>query len=224
MINLTDTQLIDIFEHSQRCQRNWDLSKQIPEEHINLLIEAVKKAPSKQNIAYYKAHFITDRILIESITRQTMGTHINKWTEDANKYTGSNAQSLANLLIAFESYEDFTDPDIHRRNAEVHASFLNHPNNMYKIILNDDRHTAIGIASGYVALVANMLGYSTGFCACIQSENVGPLLNTNNRIVLLLGVGFPNEGVPHNVLHNDSPANRKYPSHSKQEILVNRIS
>jgi hypothetical protein len=74
-----------------------------------------------------------------------------------------------------------------------------------------------------VALIANMLGYSTGFCACVQSANIGRLLNTGNKIVLLLGIGFANQGVEHNVLH-DSPPGMKYPTHRKQEILVNRIS
>jgi nitroreductase len=222
MINITNTEIIDAIEHSQHCQRNWDLSKVIPEEHVNLFIEAVKRAPSKQNIAFYKAHFITNRTLIESIANYTMGNFINKWSENNNKYTGPNTQVLANLLIVFELYEDFSNPEIHTRNSEAHASFLNHSSELYKKILVEDRFAAIGIASGYVALLANMLGYSTGFCACVQSEKIGALLNTGNRIILLLGVGFANEKLPHNLLQ-DSYEDLKYPVLYKQEILVNRV-
>ena len=39
---------------SQHCQRNFDLSKQIPEDDIDLIIHSVTNCPSKQNIAYYK--------------------------------------------------------------------------------------------------------------------------------------------------------------------------
>lgn len=50
---------------SQHCQRNWNLDKVIPEEDIDLLVHAVTQCPSKQNISFYKVHFITDRNVIE---------------------------------------------------------------------------------------------------------------------------------------------------------------
>ena len=34
---------------SQKCQRNWDLSKKIPEEHINYFLCLAQNAPSKQH-------------------------------------------------------------------------------------------------------------------------------------------------------------------------------
>ena len=46
---------------SQHCQRNWDLTKQIPQEDLDILETAVSQCPSKQNVAYYKAIFVTDR-------------------------------------------------------------------------------------------------------------------------------------------------------------------
>lgn len=223
MINLNNDEIINAIEHSQHCQRNWDLTKTIPEEHINLFIEAVKRAPSKQNIAFYKTHFITNRALIESIASSTRRNSNNKWTHDYHVSNGDiNSQTLANLLIVFEYYQDYSSPEIHNRNAEAKAIYLDNSLDSLFNVLNFDRYSAIGIASGYVALTANMLGYSTGFCACVQSDEIQSLLKTDNKILLLLGVGFSNDGVPHNVMH-DETLDQKYPILSKQEILVNRI-
>jgi nitroreductase len=223
MINLNKTEIINSIEHSQHCQRNWDLTKSIPEEHIDLLIEAVKRAPSKQNIAFYKTHFITDRSIIEAIANNTKTNPLNRWTENNNiKDAHINSQALANLLIVFELYEDYADPNIHNRNAEAKAIYLNHPSEKHVQILNNDRYTSIGIASGYVALIANMLGYATGFCACVQSGPISKILGTNNKTLLLLGVGFPKEGVPHTKPHSET-VTYPYLTLSKQEIIVNRI-
>jgi len=43
---------------SQHTQRNWNLDKQLPKEDVNTLLQAVTNCPSKQNIAFYKVHFI----------------------------------------------------------------------------------------------------------------------------------------------------------------------
>ena len=37
----------------QRCQRNWDLNKQIPKEDLDTIIYAIANAPSKQNLQYF---------------------------------------------------------------------------------------------------------------------------------------------------------------------------
>ena len=86
---------------SQHCQRNWDLSKQIPQEDLDLIEHAVTNCPSKQNVAYYKVHMITDRQLIENIHSHTKGfTTFKKGVVDAE----TNSQTLANLLIVFEAH------------------------------------------------------------------------------------------------------------------------
>lgn len=222
MLTLTETEIINAIEKSQHCQRNWDLSKTIPEDHINLFIEAVKRAPSKQNIAHYKTHFISDRNLITLIADCTRRHSNNVWLLNKMELTKTiNSQALANLLIVFEFYQDYSSPEIYNRNAEAKTVFLNSQLGGPKQIMEADGYTAIGIASGYVALLANMLGYSTGFCGCIQSDNMSKVLNTDNKIMLLLGVGFPNDGVDH-VVHHEISTHR-YPILSKQEILINRI-
>jgi len=58
---------------SQRCQRNWDLSKEIPTEDISTLKTSVTQCSSKQNRVFYKCKFITNRDIIEKIYKTTGG-------------------------------------------------------------------------------------------------------------------------------------------------------
>ena len=52
---------------SQKCQRNWDLTQEMPQEDIDLILEAATNAPSKQNLNLFKLHVIQDRDLIEEV-------------------------------------------------------------------------------------------------------------------------------------------------------------
>ena len=70
---------------SQHCQRNWDLSRSLPEEDIKTLQTAVTQCSSKQNRVFYKVHFITNRDIIESIYDKTEGFMINFETREAKK-------------------------------------------------------------------------------------------------------------------------------------------
>ena len=40
--------LRETIHESQKCQRNWDLSKDIPQEDKDLIVEAATNSPSKQ--------------------------------------------------------------------------------------------------------------------------------------------------------------------------------
>ena len=51
----------------RKCQRNWDLSKTIPEEHIQHLAYIAKHAPSKQDEAYFDLVIIKSRNIIDKI-------------------------------------------------------------------------------------------------------------------------------------------------------------
>ena len=57
----------DIIEQSQRCQRNWDLTKSIKDEDMDLFKTAVSQCPSKQQRIWYNVVFIKNRKIIEDI-------------------------------------------------------------------------------------------------------------------------------------------------------------
>ena len=141
----------DIFKaihRSQHTQRNYDLGKTMPVEDFDLIVEAATQCPSKQNISFYKAHFITNRKMIEDIHEWTDGFTIYNQRGITNKTT-TNSQVLANLLIVFEAHRD---PYAKDRNAETHAEQngnvqLDYDKNW---VLERDQNMAIGVAAGYV--------------------------------------------------------------------------
>ena len=53
-VEVDDESLKELLWSSQRCQRNWDLTKEIPKDDQDLLIHAIKSSPSKQNERHFK--------------------------------------------------------------------------------------------------------------------------------------------------------------------------
>jgi hypothetical protein len=109
-------QMIEKAVHkSQHCQRNWDLTQEVPEKDLKVMETAITQCPSKQNYAYYKPYIITDRKKIEAIYDQTDGFDYN-----AEGDTVKNVQVLANVLVAFaedDQYKTATREDYRELNA-----------------------------------------------------------------------------------------------------------
>ena len=196
---------------SQHCQRNWDLKKQIPEEDLELLIHAATNCPSKQNVAFYDVHFVTDRNKIEQIHEKTNGFIVDV----ESNTTTTNSQTLANLVIVF------TD-----RNLEIESKHRNEQidslkNNKISVgereSLIRDKHMAIGIAAGYVNIIASILGYGTGCCACFTND-IKDIIGTNNNVELIMGVGFANSNLNRRVHHTKQDF--VFPTKKKQKIYT----
>ena len=79
---------------SQHCNRNWDLSKTIPQEDVDLIVESATQCPVKQNLNYYKTHVITDRKKIEDIHKKTVGIQSDKGVMLTNSQTLAGADLL----------------------------------------------------------------------------------------------------------------------------------
>lgn len=198
---------------SQHCQRNWDLTKEIPQEDIDLIITATTQCPSKQNLAHYKIHAVTNRELIERIHADTTGFTINFSTKE----TTTNTQTLANLLLVFEDYR--VVPPAKPNNTITHIINNNESLSLkQQQELMRDQNMSIGIASGYANLVAHMLGYTTGYCACFHPGRIKEIIGCENDIVLILGIGHSDSNLNRTVHHLNH--NFSYPSFRKQEIQV----
>ena len=104
---------------SQRCQRNWDLSRGIPEDDLEVIKTAVTQCPSKQNIQFYTPYFITDRSMIEKIHKHSIGASTNNIVTGEQKMA-TNSQLLANLLVVL--VED-NDPKHSTRNQAAKLFF-----------------------------------------------------------------------------------------------------
>jgi nitroreductase len=197
---------------SQPCQRNWDLSQKIPNKDIDLILTALTQCPSKQNVAHYKIHAITNRDIIEKIH-----THTDGFSISINPYkTITNTQVLANLLIVIEHFPVVQDDPV--LNIENFAFTNGDRSEKVLWAVNRDCQQAVGVAAGYANLTASMLGYATGFCSCFSSDPIREILSASNEILLMIGIGYKNPTLPRRVSHIKH--NFIYPSSLKQPIEI----
>lgn len=192
---------------SQHTQRNWDLSKEIPEEDVATIIEAATQCPSKQGRAFYKVHVITNRDIIEKIHAKTKGQGIVM--KDGKADSQTNSQTLANVLLAFEKNPDG-------------KAIKGHP--VYgdtEDFTRRDTDMAVGIAAGYVNVVSSLMGYKTGCCLCFNGFDVAKDAGIENEVLLLMGVGYAQEGVNRRVHHLDPTY--EFNTNRKQEIPIAHI-
>ena len=159
---------------SQHVQRNWDLSREMPQDDIDLLVHAATHGPSKQNFKFYNLHVVTNRDIIEKVHSMTEGLR------NLEGEMSTNSQTLANLLIIFE---DIDTTDEHRAKWELR-------DNSKEWVARRDADMAIGVAAGYINVLATMLGYGTGCCACFDGKEVAKELGFKNEVRLMMGIGF----------------------------------
>jgi nitroreductase len=207
---ISNKNLEKIIEESSYCQRNWDLSKQIKQEDIETMKVAVSRCPSKQNRIFYKVLYTQNRSIIEKIHEQTDGFTID--FED--KSTTTNPQVLANILFIF--VRDKENKEGVRTIEEWNDGNVVGQGRTYQ-----DEDRSIGVASGYLAMTANILGYKTGYCQCFNDNKIKELLQIDNEILLLIGVGY--EDTTKSRLEHHKDPNLEFWSFSKnievKEIL-----
>jgi nitroreductase len=209
--------LVKAIHRSQHCQRNWDLTKTIPAEDMEVLFTAATQCPSKQNVAFYKLHFITRRDIIEQIHANTDGFS----TDLPELPTVTNSQTLANLLVVFESQPLAKDS---YRNQEIqHANGIAAAPQHITVTENllRDQQMAVGIAAGYLNITASLMGYHTGCCACFWNQPIREILHAENDILLMMGIGFKDETRNRRIHEKDSGF--VFPTFEKQLIPVNFI-
>lgn len=177
-------EIVKAIHRSQHTQRNYDLSRDIPLEDVKTIVTAATQCPSKQNIAFYDLHIVLNQDVINSIYELTTNIH-----SDDPAYKGlSNPQILSNMLLVFSKKPHLTN--------KMHMEVDKGEDPEALRIVNNDTHTAIGLAAGYVNLSASLLGYETGCCSCVMNyEVLRDTLNIEGEPVLLMGVGFKNDGV-----------------------------
>jgi len=203
-IGLTRNDIKKAIIKSQHCQRNWDLSKEIPQEDLDLIIHSVTNCPSKQNHAFYRVIAITNRDTIKKVHEETKGFLLpnGNWT--------TNSQTLANLLLVFVKVETST---AHKRKNEAYENSSNGAKER-------DANMAIGVAAGYANLTSSILGYSTGCCACFEESALQEILQIDEPIMLLMGIGYKNLSKNRRLHHN---TNEEFPTLEKENIEVNFV-
>jgi nitroreductase len=201
---LDHEELKKVIHRSQHCQRNWDLSKEIPEDDLDLIITAATQCPSKQNIAHYKIHAITNRDIIEKIHENTVGFQV----------IHTNPQVLANLLLVLEHRPVSKHNNLFTFNKGISQESKDN-------LFLRDAHIAVGVAVGYVNVVSSIMGYSTGCCACFNDSAIRELLGLENQILLMMGIGFKDPELNRRIHHRNKDF--VFPAIKKEEILVTYI-
>lgn len=205
---------------SQHCQRNWDLTKQVPEADLQLIIDSITLCPSKQNLAYYDAHVITNRNVIEQIHANTDGFVLNPTTGE----TTTNAQTLANVLIVFTKRplgKNTADNDTHRNTQMDDLLAAGPTSNKSLKELDRDANIALGIAAGYCNLTSSILGYRTGCCSCFNPDAVQEIIGSDQEVMLLMGIGYPDE--KRNRREHQVNENIMFPTKKKVDIKITRV-
>tara|TARA_B100001109_G_C18786515_1_gene437960 strand:- start:316 stop:945 length:630 start_codon:yes stop_codon:yes gene_type:complete len=199
-INLTNNSLESIISKSQRCQRNWDLSKQVTEEDLQTLKTAVTNCPSKQNVLFYKVIFVQNREMIEKIHESS---DCFAYNFEPRKIT-TNPQILANTVAVFVRDRDFSLGP--RTQSEWEKGIVQGKK-------DKDEYAAVGIAAGYLNLTAHMLGYKTGFYNSQWRQDTLSQMFGKEYIFCMLGIGYPDES-KHRRDHHLNPDFR-FPTLSK---------
>lgn len=196
---------------SQHCQRNFDLSKEIPEADIDILVHAATNCPSKQNISFYDLHVITNRDIIAKIHELSTGVTAHNYVTGEKEIDTTNSQVMANVLFAFvrKNLSEMTPKAFEKWNRADEAELK---------IFERDVNTALGIAAGYVNVISSILGYATGCCQCFQKDAIRDLMGWEKGPELLMGVGYKNDTVNRRVHATDPTI--MFPTRRKEEITV----
>jgi nitroreductase len=206
---------------TQHCQRNWDVSKSIPKDHIDIFADAARYCPSKQNYGFYGLKFITDRSIIEQIHDITnpngnlgFGVPIDPTLPIGlnNMKFYTNPQTLANLLIVY----DYRIPYAKQKSVKDQFGHYDYP-------FQRDGDMAIGISLGYLFYIAKSLGYKTGANACWDGNLLRNILGEGSDYspAVMLGIGFPNEDRNSREHHTDPTFT--FPQKPKEEIGIEFI-
>lgn len=174
----------------QKCQRNWDYSKKIPQEHVDHFLWVAQNAPSKQWQAYYDVYYFTKREVIEEFYQWTWGSTHSR----IPPATWRNPQMNANLYILFVVKE--TEPVQNCNNDGTFAKTTDR--HMW-----DNAYCHVGLALGLVMKAAVDLGYHTG---CNKSNGMGPdydyqwekrlgiyddVMQNKKKLSFGIGIGYP---------------------------------
>lgn len=190
---------------AQQAQRNYDLSKSIPQEDLETLIFSAVNSPSKQNETHYELKVYTDQNKIRDIYNCTKRFSLLKdasdieksFKEDANgifwqneNTSVHNSQILSNVLFVY-----IDDDDTPRGGNSLIAQNTKNLNSQSLQNYNNQKSYSIGISVGELILTAALLGYKTGICSAFNPDALQEIFNTDKQIKLLVGVGYENEGI-----------------------------
>tara|TARA_B110000503_G_scaffold104374_1_gene155689 strand:+ start:55 stop:801 length:747 start_codon:yes stop_codon:yes gene_type:complete len=212
-------QAVDV---TNRAQRNYDLTKSIPQEDLDTLIHAAANSPSKQNETHYSLNVSTDANTIYQIYEQTkkftlynpdnspVGTidETDNYKQD-NTNSVTNSQILANAIFVYHDAQPQEENNSYQINLDHQLARANPANSNINKNYNQQRNYSVGISVGELILAAGLLGYRTGICSAFDGLAIKNILGSKTTPSLLVGIGYNNPNInrrthPH-VLNKDVP-------------------
>jgi hypothetical protein len=179
-----------VIDTIRQCQRNWDLSKEIPDEHIQHWKYIAKHSPSKQDEGYYNVRIIKNRELIDQLKLHTWGQTVKVGNL---KGVARNPQMGASVYILFTEKLSETQREI---------DIAGNPIDLEDIVKIKNASVAAGIAGGLIAQSAASLGYRIGFNTNHSEpkiwHNTLRILESKEKLLFGIGIGFPQENKPRN--------------------------
>lgn len=197
----------ELLEQWNGCQRNWDYSKPVLPEHVDILVNIARSAPSKNNLNLLHIQVFENSLdKMKPITKRAKG---KVGTEPIKTST------LAPLTIFLASRID--------RHIFLKEENLHHWNELCDRKKDEESrneelervmHNYAGVIAGAVSHKAIELGYKTGINSCFLKDT--PLLDTEDKVVLSIGIGHGMYKY-HNMRHlpqpgykGQGPTNLKY--------------
>jgi nitroreductase len=187
---------------SQRAQRNYDLSKTIPDNDLETLIYAAANSPSKQNEIHFSLKVYTDQTIIKQIYNHTkrfalydQSTALNEtFREEDGKFWQNEDHSVCNSQILANALFVYVD-DVGTAKGGEHMLAKQNVDGICNLVYQEQKNFSVGISVGELILSASLLGYKTGICSAFSLSQIQKIINTDEKIKLLVGVGYENTGI-----------------------------
>ena len=197
---------------ARKCQRNWDYSRTVPQEHIEHLANIAKNAPTKQDEDYYNIAILTNLKMIDMVYKTTVGfTKLDKINgsvlkDDDGAVAWRNPQSRSNVLFLYFAKEPSTNHTYHFGLKDEKQNGKPIPNTDFNKKVQDT-YAAMGSSIGITAFAAAQLGYVTGanknFFNREQTKIDLGLEDMEGKIVYSLGIGYPDTTLRHYISHEN---------------------
>lgn len=178
IINNGSTMNFDSIMEKRKTNFSWS-QQTVDKVLIKHIIETViDSVPSKQNKFPYTIDVLD---WSDPALRNDIFFHTHRDINESVKTDPGNPQTLAPMLLVF-THRNMSNEDIGKQ-TELHEE-------EYKENIGN---LEIGIVSTMLMLSFENVGLATGFCQCINDKSVlGKKLN-RDKVVLMMGVGYPSD-------------------------------
>ena len=211
--------ILGLVNEFQKCQRNFNLDKAVPEDIAKWLLEIGYATPTKQNLDTFEIVCVTNRDSIKKFVKaatnspeesQDMSPSLKKMLKEGRT---QNPQTDANLLFLFFIKRKQRKSKMREEREKGRPS----GDQYYRVTTNLE----IGLSASAIGIAAHSIGMKTGFCRCIDHDALPDILSqykiNKYDLEVMLGVGYP--------LHKDRTKHTdgKYYSEHYEKIIPRKL-